>query len=155
MINLKLNTNLLLLHCHFSYKMLHFLPAVLKHQLPLQKHFSGLTGTMPVTAVRAVFEELIKACQPLYTHGPESHAELRFCTWEVQQVGPHNKVIKDMEWEQQEITIQTTQINSPTHCAVIKELRTPISDCLTFLLIKYHLSHFSLLSNCWLNLGGH
>lgn len=77
--------------------MLHSLPAILKHQLPLHKHFSGLTGATPVTSVWAVFEELIKACQPLYAHGPESHTELRFCTQEVQQVGPHNKVIKDIE----------------------------------------------------------
>lgn len=155
MINLKLNTNLYLLHSHFSYKILHCLSEILKHQLPLWKHFSGLTGTTPVTSIQAVFEELIKTCQPLSTHSPENHTELRLCSREVQQVGPHNKVIKDMGWEHQEMTIQTAQINSPTHCTVIKELRTPISDCLIVQLIKYHLSHFPLLSDCWLNLGGH
>lgn len=32
--------------------------------------------------------------------------------------------------------------------AVMWELRTLISDCLTGKLIKYYLCHFSLLSNC-------
>lgn len=151
MINPKLDTNLFLLLSHFSPKENVIFPlSGPKTSAFLTKKFfrAARQGPYQFLQSNSICRTHKSTLAFVHTHPWKPHCTLSAETGRFNKSATTIKLLKIRGAPWNDYSDSSDKLTNIT--AAIRELRTPISDCLTGKLIKYHLSHFSLLSNYWL-----